>query len=351
MPETFLRNLNLEVDHLNPDFLYHLGLASDTSRLQETFGDVRHVAMMGSGPRAFRFAHELAKATKGTFRSLGPESAQDFDLMAAINEQRQGILGGNVDLLNAMAQVRDWIAREAGLPQIIGKDERYWMYLVDVPNLGGVVSVNHHMGQPTHSILLHEMTKLLHHAGADRDPSRPFEFFRLGTSGGLGIEGGDMVVSERGLDPSGQPRYKLHVLGKEIELPTQFDPALVEALFACRDKIEAKVVKGGTVSCDDFYTEQARRDGAFCMVASEQDKLNYLQRLHDGAGARNMEMEAAGFAAFCRHMGIPAACVCVALLNRLNGDQVTASIEDLARYSDGPQQLLIEYLKRQAKRA
>lgn len=347
--ETFLKDLNPNLPNLhaqlNGDYLYHLGLSSKTDKLRETFGDVGYVAMMGSGPRAFKFASELAKETGGSFASLGKEPNKDIDVMSLANEQLQGVLDGRVDLLDAMSIVRDAIAREAGLPEIIGKDERYWMFKVDTP-AGGVISINHHMGQPTHSILLHETTKLLHHAEADRRV-KPFEYFRLGTSGGLGIEGGDIVVADKGLDPTGTPVYKLHVLGEVVEFPTEFDPALVEAMFNCRDAVETNVVKGGTVSCDDFYTVQARRDGAFCMVKSEQDKLTYLDRLHK-KGARNMEMEAAAFAAFCQKMGIPAVCVCTALLNRLNGDQVLATPAQLASFSDGPQKMLIEYIKRQA---
>ena len=344
--ESFLRDLNPEIADLDPDVLYHLGLTSDTDGLRETFGDVVHVAMMGSGHRAFRFADALATSAEGTIRSMSPEPDEDFDLMAAANEQFQGVIRGETELLSAMKTVQDWVAREADLPRVIEKDERFWMFKVDTP-AGGVISVNHHMGMPSHSILLHEVTKLLHHVGADR-VERPFEYSRLGTSGGLGIEGGDVVVADRGLEPSGLARYRLHVLGREIELPTEFDPGLVERVFACRDAIEATVVKGGTVSCNDFYTEQARRDGAFSTVATEDEKLAYLHMLHDQCGARNIEMEAAGFAAFCQKMGIPAVCVGAALLNRLNGDQVEASSAELAAYSEGPQNLLIEYLRRQA---
>lgn len=64
---------------------------------------------------------------------------------------------------------------------------------------------------------------------------------------------------------------------------------------------------------------------------------------------RGMEMEAAGFAAFTQYMGIPAVCVNTALLNRLHGDQVTATHAQLAAYSDGPQQLLIEHLSRKLR--
>ncbi len=343
--ETFLKHLNPVIDTLKPDFLYHLGLPSNMDGLREAFGDVVHVAMMGSGPRAFRFAQELTEATGGKVRSLGEEPNQDFDLMSRVNEEFEAVKAGEKDLLDSMVDVQNWMAREIGLPETIGKTERFWLFKVDTP-AGGVISVNHHMGMPTHAILLHEVTKLLHHVGADT-VERPFEYSRLGTSGGLGIAGGDIVVSNRGLEASGLPRYRIHVLGKEIELPTEFDPELVERIFSCRDAVEATVVKGDTVSCDDFYTEQARLDGAFTFVKSEAEKLQYLNRLH-AKGARNMEMEASGFAAFCQHMGIPAACIGVALLNRLSGDQVTALPEEIARYSDGPQQLLIEYIKRQA---
>lgn len=42
-------------------------------------------------------------------------------------------------------------------------------------------------------------------------------------------------------------------------------------------------------------------------------------------GVVNIEMESTIFAALTYHAGIKAAVVCVALLNRLNGDQVSSS--------------------------
>lgn len=112
----------------------------------------------------------------------------------------------------------------------------------------------------------------------------------------------------------------------------------------------------------DFYEGQGRLDGAFCEF-SEQDKMDYLEKLQE-FGVMNIEMEgkvvvsfnhcfnsdvdvfvlATIFAALTHHAGIKgkwsskkvvqlsehknkfllitAAIVCVALLNRLNGDQV-----------------------------
>jgi uridine phosphorylase len=69
-----------------------------------------------------------------------------------------------------------------------------------------------------------------------------------------------------------------------------------------------------------LFSEQGRLDGAFCDY-TENDKMEYLQKCKD-FGVANIEMEATIFGALTHHAGIKAAIVCVALLNRLNGDQV-----------------------------
>lgn len=51
------------------------------------------------------------------------------------------------------------------------------------------------MGMPSISILLHELIKLMYHAGVE-DPI----FFRMGTCGGLGLEPGTVVVSTEALN-------------------------------------------------------------------------------------------------------------------------------------------------------
>lgn len=47
------------------------------------------------------------------------------------------------------------------------------------------------MGEPSISILLHEMIKLMHYAKA-KDPV----FIRIGSSGGIGVEAGTIVITE-----------------------------------------------------------------------------------------------------------------------------------------------------------
>ena len=67
---------------------------------------------------------------------------------------------------------------------------RYSMYKV-----GPVLCVSHGMGTPSVSILLHEMIKLMYHARC-QDPI----FIRIGTCGGIGVEGGTVIITEDALD-------------------------------------------------------------------------------------------------------------------------------------------------------
>ena len=82
-----------------------------------------------------------------------------------------------------------------------------------------------------------------------------------------------------------------------------------------------------------FKIEKGRLDGAVCEY-SEEDKMAYLTQVSQKVGisnetliphqgATNMEMEALVFAALTHKAGIRSAVVCVTLLDRLQGDQVT----------------------------
>ncbi|XP_025830742.1 uridine phosphorylase 1-like [Agrilus planipennis] len=63
-------------------------------------------------------------------------------------------------------------------------------------------------------------------------------------------------------------------------------------------------------------------------------------------GVINIEMESIPFAALTHHAGIKAAIVCVALLDRLKGDQVMAPKEVLNEWQMRPQKLVARYIKR-----
>jgi uridine phosphorylase len=66
------------------------------------------------------------------------------------------------------------------------------------------VSLQHGMGMPSIAILLHELIKLMYHAGV-KNPL----FFRLGTCGGLGVEPGSVVVTTEALNGQLEPFYKM----------------------------------------------------------------------------------------------------------------------------------------------
>ena len=293
---------NPHLDELDIDVLYHFGLATGAlnedgdvesliPQLREMFGDVKYVCTGGSADRA-----------------------EDFAIKAASE------LG---------------IAVPEGGPQPIGKTERFSMYKV-----GPILSVNHGMGQPSLEIMLNEIAKLLHYAECEG-----VTFLRIGTSGGVGVEGGTVVITEEGMNGELQPELVSIQLGKRKTYPAQTNTELAGELAEVAQGIEGiKVAVGKTMSADGFYEEQGRLDGALVPDYDEADKITFLQRAHE-AGVRNIEMEACRFAAFCLRAGIPAAIVCAALLNRLEGDQVKATGEELAQYSDNAQRVVIEWIR------
>lgn len=278
---------NSHLANLEVDYLYHLGL--DTSmNLKEMFGDVKYVCMGGSPVRAEQFA------------------------------------------LNAAAQLGIPLPQDSLEP--IGKTERFSLYKV-----GPIISVSHGMGMPSTSILLHEVTKLLRYAGCT-----DYKYIRIGTSGGIGVNPGDVVITTEAVNGKLEPKYELIELGKTIGLDTQLDQAVAQSLLDAAGNIP--VILGKTMSADSFYEGQGRLDGALPLRYSEEDKMDFLRRAHE-TGVRNIEMEAAVIAAFCLEAHIPAAVVCTAILNRLDGDQVTSTPGQLAQFSDNAQQVVINFIR------
>jgi len=244
----------------SPDHLYHLGLHT-LQDLPALFGDLRAVLLMGSPDRARHMAHRFA-------------------------------------------------AESHGVVLQVGKTERYHLFKV-----GPVLFASHGIGQASLSILLHELAKLLHYSGAGVVP-----IHRIGTSGGVGVPGGTVVITTHALSGELREEFCIPILGKMTARSTDgFDPALGEALYGCRGDLP--VVKGKTMAADCFYDGQGRLDGSIC-DHTEVAKAAFLATLH-GLGVRNVEMECAYLGAFGKHLGLPVACVCVCLLNRMEGDQIT----------------------------
>jgi len=278
--------VNPEIVKFDVDYMYHLGITSDACW---QFRDVRLICMHGSPERAKKFAEKAAKL----FGSMEPVSP-------------------------------------------IGKTERTTMCKV-----GPVLSISHGMGAPSMLIFLHELTRLLMHAGVDLSD---VEFVRLGTSGGVGVTPGTVVITNEAYDSRLQSGWEFVALGEAKRWPAIADPGLVKRLNTLAEKMEVPAIVASTMVADDYFEGQGRLDGALRTWYTEKDKLEFLQRAHD-VGVRNIEMEGAAFLAFFGRLGaVSAAMVCPAFLDRFKGDQVTSPPELLESYANRTHTLLLSYI-------
>nr|XP_056717510.1 uridine phosphorylase 2 [Euleptes europaea] len=283
---------NPHLDSMDEDILYHLDLGTKTHNLPAMFGDIKFVCVGGSPNRMKAFAQFMHK-------ELGLEGD------------------------------------EKDVKDICAGTDRYCMYKV-----GPVLSISHGMGIPSISIMLHELIKLLHHAKC-----RDVTIIRIGTSGGLGIEPGSVVITDTAVDSFFKPQFEQVILDRVVVRSTELDNGLAEELLECSKEIkDFPTLIGHTMCTYDFYEGQGRLDGALCSFSNE-NKLEYLKRAYN-AGIRNIEMESTVFAAMCRLCGLKAAVVCVTLLNRLLGDQIQASHEVLLDYQQRPQRLISMFIKK-----
>ncbi|MEE6515322.1 hypothetical protein FKM82_023976 [Ascaphus truei] len=284
---------NPHLDKMKEDILYHFDLGTGTHDFPAMFGDVKFVCVGGSASRMKAFAQYIL---------------------------------GELGLGDPTADVAN----------ICAGTDRYAMY-----KAGPVLSISHGMGIPSISIMLHELIKLLYHSKCSNVIA-----VRIGTSGGIGLEPGSVVITSQAVDASFKPQFEQIILGKTVVRSTQLDSVLAQELAQCSKEMnEFNTVIGNTMCTLDFYEGQARLDGAFCSY-TEEEKMQYLRAAYD-AGVRNIEMESSVFAAMCNICGLQAAVVCVTLLNRLEGDQISSSHDVLGEYQQRPQKLVGYFIKKQ----
>ncbi|XP_056611139.1 uridine phosphorylase 2 [Triplophysa dalaica] len=283
---------NPHLDSMEEDILYHFNLSTKTHNLPQMFGDVKFVCVGGSPNRMKSFAQFIHEQLK---------------------------LPGNI------ADVRD----------ICEGTDRYSMYKV-----GPVMSISHGMGVPSISIMLHELIKLLYHAQCS-----DLIIFRIGTSGGVGLPAGTVVITEKAVDSFFRPQFDQVVLGKMIVRSTELDADVAKELLKYSTELpDVPTVIGDTMCTHDFYEGQGRLDGALCSFSTEE-KFEYLKKAYD-KGVRNIEMESTVFAAMCRVCNLKAAVVCVTLLNRFEGDQISTPHDVLLDYQQRPQRLVAHFIKK-----
>ncbi len=272
------------------DVYYHFGLSS-ADPVIEDLRDVQAIVMAGSGHRIEEFA-------------------------------------------------RIWSGMNGDAPIIaLPKEERFVTRYC-----AGVLFASHGMGMPSASIAVQELMRLVYFLKRG-DLAALAEVFwaRVGTSGGVGLPGGTIVVSTEGVMADLRPYRVLNGGMGEYWFDSTFPRDVAEAVAAANADNGLEVVLGKTVAGNEFFLEQFRLDGAVCME-TPQTKMAWLEWIHDN-GVRNIEMEGAMLAGYLNHWGFPRfAMICCTLLDRLHGDQVTATPEELAKYSDDSGVALFAYL-------
>ncbi|KAL3837478.1 hypothetical protein ACJMK2_022832 [Sinanodonta woodiana] len=284
---------NPHIQTMEEDVLYHLALSNKSHDLTEMFHDVKFVCFGGSPKRMEKFASFMAK---------------ELHLKIPAGMTLQNISHGS---------------------------DRYVLYKV-----GPVLSVSHGMGIPSLSIVFHEILKLLHHAGCT-----DVKMFRLGTSGGLGLDPGTVVISEGAVDGLLRPYMEIATLGMILQHPAFLDKELNEELLTIAEELGFKAVIGKTMCTYDFYEGQARLDGAFCDF-NEDHKMSFLKRIHE-RGIKNIEMESLCFAAMAFRARVKSAVLCCTIIDRLKGDQITASHEALEEWQERTQKIISRYVQKQ----
>ena len=278
------------LDGSREDVYYHFGVASSDPIL-EPLRDVRAVVMAGSGGRIKEFAERWSQLNGGS------------EIVALPKEDR-------------------FVTRYTA----------------------GVLFASHGMGMPSASIALQELMRMVFFLkGGDLDALDEVFWCRVGTSGGVGLPGGTVVVSSEGLMADLRPYRLLNGGTGEYWFDGHFPSATCEAIIAANEYTDFDIVSGKTVAGNEFFLEQFRLDGAVCLETPET-KMAWLSWLHD-SGVANIEMEGAMIAGYLNHWGFSKfAMICCTLLNRLDGDQVTATPEQLHKFSEDSGVALFNYL-------
>jgi uridine phosphorylase len=208
-----------------------------------------------------------------------------------------------------------------------------------------VLFASHGMGMPSASIALQELMRMVFFLKrGDLKALDQVFWCRVGTSGGVGLPGGTVVVSSEGLMADLKPYRLLRGGDGEYWFDGHFPAATRNAIIAANEGIDdLAVVSGRTVAGNEFFLEQFRLDGAVCLE-TPQTKMAWLRWLGEN-GVRNIEMEGAMIAGYLNHWGFGKfAMICCTLLNRLEGDQVTATPEQLRKFSEDSGAVLFNYL-------
>ena len=259
-------------------------------------------------------------------------------ILNSMKDLKAIVVAGSADRIKRMAETWSEQNNKSKILKL-PKEERFSVYYT-----GGVLFSSHGMGMPSISIAVQELMKLVYFVKKGNLTEMDQVFWcRVGTSGGVGLAPGSVVISTEALLPDLKP-YRLFVTGKEHFFESKFPEKCIEAIIKANVKEKINIVKGKTIGANSFYIEQNRIDGAISLC-TEKEKMDWLKKASE-FGVKNIEMETPLMAGFLNHWGFSNfAAICCTLLNRLNGDQITSTHEELERYSVNAETVLWNYLK------
>lgn len=279
----------------------------------------------------------LAGDQVDSYYHLGISS--DDPLIERMRGLQAVIMGGSGTRMNEFAQ--QWSAEHGG-SEILAfpKEDRFVTRYT-----AGVLFISHGMGMPSASIAVQELMRLAYFINrGDLDALARLFWARVGTSGGVGLPAGTIVVTTEGVMPDLKP-YRLMDGGDGYHwFDGSFPADIVKEIIAANEGSGIPMAAGRTVATNEFFVEQFRLDGAI-RLASQERKMEWLRWL-DENGVRNIEMEGAMLAAYLNYWGFPRfAMICTTLLNRLEGDQVHATPELLHEFNERSGTALFAYLR------
>jgi uridine phosphorylase len=260
-------------------------------------------------------------------------------ILAALSDVKAVVLAGSGGRIKDFAE--HWSMRNGRTPIVtFDKEDRFVTRYT-----AGVLFVSHGMGMPSASIALQELMRLVFFLKrGDLDALDEVFWCRVGTSGGIGLPAGAVVVSSEGLMADLKPYRLLRGGDGEYWFDGRFPDGVRDAIVAANQGADFPLAVGKTVAGNEFFLEQFRLDGALSFETPET-KMAWLQWL-DANGVRNIEMEGAMLAGYLNHWGFPKfAMICCTLLDRLDGDQITATAEQLQNFGADAGAALFNYLE------
>lgn len=218
---------------------------------------------------------------------------------------------------------------------LLPNNSPYVAYKVD-----NVLLASHGMGNPSILTLLNTLTPLLQLCNNN------FKYIRVGTSGGVGVDSGTVVLTKNSYTAdliNGYPIFQNnHKIICKATMNLDFNKDIITSWQQNHNQFD--LIEANTMCADDFYLSQARMDGFIKLNFNKKEQILYLNKLKENNIA-NIEMESGALGYFANLYQIPATTISATLVNRLATDQVTISAQLLKEYSQRAQKVIINYLQ------